>query len=132
MQRDHLVSCYTNRTWFFAHDQSFRDQKQNSDDNREIGLVNATPSSRLWTPLHRWKIMSKLRGDVRGHVLPRQIHTAFPNLGPIDTWLYGPPMLVTTSLNTVNQFTIAHSLQKFATLREYMKSMAGRMDLTTL
>lgn len=79
--------------------------------------------------------MSKLPADVHYHVLPRQIQMAFPNLGPlfyIDTWPYGPPMLVTTSPNTANQFTTVHSLPKFAAMREYMEPMTGEMDLTTL
>ena len=79
--------------------------------------------------------MSKLPGDVHSHVLPRQIQTAFPNLGPlfyIDIWPYGSPILVATSPNTANQFTIAHSLPKFAALRKYMEPMTGGMDLTTL
>ena len=60
---------------------------------------------------------------------------AFPKLGPllcIDTWPYGPPMLVATSPNTANQFIIARSLPNLAALREYMKPMTGGMDLTTL
>ena len=81
------------------------------------------------------KIMSRLPGDVHGHVLPRQIKMAFPGLGPlfyIDTWPFGPPMLVATSPDSANQITIIHSLPKFAALREYMKPMTGGMDLTTL
>jgi len=80
-------------------------------------------------------IMSKLPSDVHGHVLPRQIAKAFPNLGPlfyIDTWPFGPPMLVATSPDSANQITTAHSLPKFIALREYMKPMTGGMDLTTL
>ena len=79
--------------------------------------------------------MSKLPGDVHGHVLPRQIQMAFPNLGPlfyVDLWPYSSPVLVATSPNTANQFTITHSLPKFAALREYMQPMTGGMDLTTL
>lgn len=80
-------------------------------------------------------IMSKLPSDVHGHVLPRQITMAFPDLGPlfyIDTWPFGPPMLIATSPDSANQFTTAHSLPKFTALREYMKPMTGGMDLTTL
>jgi sterigmatocystin biosynthesis cytochrome P450 monooxygenase len=79
--------------------------------------------------------MSKLPSDVHGHVLPRQITIAFPTLGPlfyVDTWPFGPPMLVATSPHIANQITTAHSLPKFAALREYMKPMTGGMDLTTL
>lgn len=80
-------------------------------------------------------IMSKLPSDVHGHVLPRQIKLEYPSLGPlfyIDTWPFGPQMLVATSPDSANQITINHSLPKFAALREYMKPMTGGMDLTTL
>jgi len=49
--------------------------------------------------------MSQLPSDVHGHVLPRQIAMAFPDLGPlfyIDTWPFGPPMLVATSPESAN------------------------------
>lgn len=81
------------------------------------------------------KIMSKLPSDVHGHVLPRQISKAYPGLGPlfyVDTWPFGPPILAVISANGANQITVAHSLPKFAMLREYMKPMTGGMDLTTL
>ncbi|KAL6717352.1 hypothetical protein ACLMJK_005267 [Lecanora helva] len=79
--------------------------------------------------------MSELPSDVHGHVLPRQISKRYPDLGPIfyiDTWPFGPPILAVTSAEGANQITIAHSLPKFAMLREYMKPMTGGMDLTTL
>lgn len=80
-------------------------------------------------------IMSKLPSDVHGHVLPRQISKTYPTLGPvfyIDTWPFGPPILALTSADAANQATVAHSLPKFAMLREYMKPMTGGTDLTTL
>lgn len=80
-------------------------------------------------------IMAKLPGDVHGHLLPRQIQMAFPTLGPlfyIDPWPFGPPMLIATSPDSANQFTTAHSLPKFAALREFMRPIAGGVDLTTL
>ncbi|KAL8724720.1 MAG: hypothetical protein Q9166_007791, partial [cf. Caloplaca sp. 2 TL-2023] len=76
-----------------------------------------------------------LPGDVHGHVLPRQISKAYPNLGPLfylDTWPFGPPILAVTSADGANQITVAHSLPKFSMLRQYMKPMTGGMDLTTL
>ncbi|CAO1603760.1 hypothetical protein XANCAGTX0491_007338 [Xanthoria calcicola] len=79
--------------------------------------------------------MTRLPSDVHGHVLPRQILKSYPDLGPIfyvDTWPFGPPMLVVTSAHGANQFTVAHSLPKFATMRQYMQPMTGGMDLPTL
>ena len=81
------------------------------------------------------KIMSKLPSDVHGHVLPRQISKVYPKLGPvfyIDTWPFGPPMLVVTSAEGANQFTVAHSLPKFAALRQYVDPIAGGIDLITM
>lgn len=79
--------------------------------------------------------MSKLPGDVHGHVLPRQIELTIPNLGPIfyiDTWPFGPPILVATSSAAASQFTQGHSLPKFAKLRKYMYPMTGGNDLVTM
>ncbi|KAL9015328.1 MAG: hypothetical protein Q9173_000056 [Seirophora scorigena] len=79
--------------------------------------------------------MSRLPSDVHGHVLPRQISKAYPNLGPlfyVDTWPFGPPILALTSAGCANQVTVAHSLPKFSMMRRYMKPMTGGMDLTTL
>ncbi len=79
--------------------------------------------------------MSKLPSDVHAGVLPRQITMAFPTLGPlfyIDTWPFGPPMLVAASPYIANQVTTAHSLPKFAAMRDYMKPVTGGMDLTTM
>ena len=79
--------------------------------------------------------MAKLPSDVHGHVLPRQLREAYPAIGPlfyIDTWPFGPPMLIAASPDAANQITIAHSLPKFTALREYMKPMTGGMDLTTM
>ncbi|KAI9694887.1 MAG: hypothetical protein M1822_000503 [Bathelium mastoideum] len=80
-------------------------------------------------------IMGKLPSDVHGHVLPHQIVKSFPDVGPvfyIDTWPFGPPMLVITSSESANQITVNHSLPKFFVLREYMKPMTGGIDLITL
>ncbi|KAL8657646.1 MAG: hypothetical protein Q9226_001708 [Calogaya cf. arnoldii] len=41
-------------------------------------------------------------------------------------------MLVVTSAEGANQFTVAHSLPKFAAMRQYMEPMAGGIDLTTM
>ena len=79
--------------------------------------------------------MSKLPSDINGHVIPRQILLRFPNLASVfylDTWPFGPPMMVITSAYCANQVTVAHSLPKFAAMRDFMKPMTGDMDLLTL
>lgn len=81
------------------------------------------------------RIMSQLPSDVHGHVLPRQISKAYPNLGSLfylDTWPFGPPILALTSADYANQITVAHSLPKYSMMRRYMKPMTGGMDLVTL
>ncbi|MCJ1381835.1 hypothetical protein MMC17_004946 [Xylographa soralifera] len=80
-------------------------------------------------------IMSKLPGDVHGHVLPRQIELMFPKLGPIfyvDTWPFGPPILAVASPDGAHQITQVHSLPKFHALRDYMRPATGGNDLVTM
>lgn len=80
-------------------------------------------------------IMSKLPKDVHGHVLPHQIKLKVLDLGPvfyIDTWPFGPPMLVITAPDLAYQITQAHSLPKFHTLRDYMRPMTGGNDIITM
>jgi sterigmatocystin biosynthesis cytochrome P450 monooxygenase len=79
--------------------------------------------------------MSKLLKDVHGHVLPYQIRLKLPDLGPvfyIDTWPFGPPMLVITAPDQAYQITQAHSLPKFHALRDYMRPMTGGNDMITM
>ncbi|KAL2045339.1 hypothetical protein N7G274_002422 [Stereocaulon virgatum] len=80
-------------------------------------------------------IMTKLPKDVHGHVLPHQIRLTLPDLGPvfyIDTWPFGPPMLVIAASDQAYQITQVHSLPKFYALRDYMRPMTGGSDLITL
>lgn len=80
-------------------------------------------------------ITSKLPSDVHGHVLPHQIELAMSNLGPIfyiDTWPFGPPILVATSSAMASQFTQVHSLPKVANLSSYMYPMTGGNDLVSM
>ena len=78
--------------------------------------------------------MSKLPGDVHGHVLPHQIELMYPKLGPIfyvDTWPFGPSILAVASPEGAYQITQVHSLPKFPALRDYMRSATGGNDLVT-
>jgi sterigmatocystin biosynthesis cytochrome P450 monooxygenase len=79
--------------------------------------------------------MSKLPKDIHGHVLPHQIRLKLPDLDPvfyIDTWPFGPPMLVITAPDQAYQITQAHSLPKFHALRDYMRPMTGGNDMITM
>lgn len=80
-------------------------------------------------------IMSSLPSDIHGHVLPHQIKLRLPGLSPvfyIDTWPFGPPMLVITAPDQAHQVTQSHSLPKFHALRDYMRPMTGGNDLVTM
>jgi sterigmatocystin biosynthesis cytochrome P450 monooxygenase len=81
------------------------------------------------------KIMGKLPSDIHGHVLPHRIRQECPDLSPvfyIDTWPFGPPMLVITAPDQAYQVTQSHSLPKFHALRAYMRPMTGGNDMITL
>lgn len=80
-------------------------------------------------------IMSQLPSDVHGHVLPHQIRLLFPDMGPmfyIDTWPFGPQMLVVAAPDPAYQITQSHSLPKFYALRDYLRPMTGGSDLVTM
>lgn len=81
------------------------------------------------------KIMGTLPSDVHGHVLPNQIEQLLPNLGSVfylDTWPFGPPMLVVANPDACYQITQSHSLPKYHALRKYMEPMTGGKDLVTM
>ena len=81
------------------------------------------------------KIMSSLPADVHGHVLPHQIKLKLPDLGPVfyvDTWPFGPAMLVVTAPEQAYQITQVQSLPKFRALADYMRPVTGGNDMITL
>jgi len=81
------------------------------------------------------EIMSQVPGDVHGHILPHQIQRIFPDLGPmfyIDTWPFGPQMLVVAAPDPAYQIVQTHSLPKFYALAEYMLPITGGNNLVTM
>lgn len=81
------------------------------------------------------KIISSLPEDAHGHYLPDQIRRAYPELGPnfyLDLAPFAPSMLVLTSLDTLHQVTQQHPLEKFPSMRTFLKPLTGGLDIVTM
>ncbi|TVY80289.1 putative sterigmatocystin biosynthesis P450 monooxygenase [Lachnellula suecica] len=81
------------------------------------------------------KITSSLPNDAHGHYLPDQIRRAYPELGPnfyLDLAPFAPPMLVLTSLDTLNQVTQLHPLEKYPSMKAFLKPLTGGLDIVTM
>lgn len=81
------------------------------------------------------KIMSGLPKDAHLQYLPDQIRRAMPELGPnyyIDTWPFGPVMLVVSSPSTMSQITQEHSLPKHPGLRSFLLPLTDGLDIVTM
>ena len=82
-----------------------------------------------------YKITSFLPKDAHPNYLPDMIRRELPRLGPIyylDTWPFGPQMLVVTSTYGLYQITQEHSLPKYSALKGFLQPIAGGMDLVTM
>ncbi|CAG8975014.1 hypothetical protein HYALB_00012147 [Hymenoscyphus albidus] len=78
------------------------------------------------------KIISSLPSDAHGHYLPDQIRRAYPELGPnfyLNLAPFAPSMLVLTSLNTLHQVTQQHPLEKFPSMKTFLKPLTGGLDM---
>ena len=63
------------------------------------------------------------------------IRRTLPDLGPIyylDTWPFGPQMLVVASTDGLHQITQEHSLPKYHALKEFLKPIAEGLDIVTM
>ncbi|CAG8960151.1 hypothetical protein HYFRA_00010630 [Hymenoscyphus fraxineus] len=81
------------------------------------------------------EITTNLPPDIHPHILPHQISLLFPDLPPVfylDTYPFGPPLLIVASPEAAHQVTHVHSLPKFHTLKEFMRPMTGGEDLVTM
>ena len=93
-----------------------------------------------WNPLlghlyFCYKIASKLPKDAHPNYLPDMIRRELPSLGPIyylDTWPFGPQMLVVASTHGLYQITQEHSLPKYPALKYFLRPIADGMDLVTM
>ncbi|KAI4116566.1 MAG: hypothetical protein LQ338_007689 [Usnochroma carphineum] len=93
-----------------------------------------------WNPLlghlyFCYKITSKLPKDAHPNYLPNMARRELPNLGPnfyLDTWPFGPQMLVVASTKGLYQITQEHSLRKHPGLRYFLQPIAEGLDLVTM
>lgn len=85
--------------------------------------------------LFRNKIMSGVPRDTHLQYLPDQIRRAIPELGPnycIDTWPFGPVILVISSPLTMPQITKEHFLPKHPGLRSFLHPLTDGLDIVTM
>ena len=85
--------------------------------------------------LFAYKIASKLPKDAHPNYLPDMIRRAIPDLGPvyyIDTWPFGPQMLVVASPNSLYQVTQKHPLPKYHAMKAFLQPITGGLDIVTM
>lgn len=78
---------------------------------------------------------SKIPGDANPQYLPDVIRRELPDLGPmyyIDTWPFGPQMLVVASTRGLYQITQEHSLPKYHAMKQFLKPITGGLDIVTM
>lgn len=80
-------------------------------------------------------IMATLPKDAHPQYLPDQIRRTMPELGPVyylDTWPFGPVMMVVSSPSTLYQMTQEHSLPKYHALRRFLRPLTDGLDIVTM
>lgn len=63
------------------------------------------------------------------------IRRELPDLGPIyylDTWPFGPQMIVVASTHGLHQITQEHSLPKYHALKYFLKPISEGQDIVTM
>ena len=63
------------------------------------------------------------------------IRRELPELGPVyylDTWPFGPHMLVVASPSSLYQVTQEHSLPKYHAMRTFLQPITGGLDIVTM
>ena len=81
------------------------------------------------------KLMSKLPSDAHDQYLVDQIRRALPDLGPcfyVDTYPFGPPLLLLSTPYTLYQVTQEHSLPKYHMVKEFLKPLTDGLDIVTM
>ena len=82
-----------------------------------------------------YKMMKGLPKDAHPNFLPDMIRRALPDLGPVyylDTWPFGPQMLIVSSPHTLHQVMQEHPLPKYHTLRTFLLPIADGLDIVTM
>lgn len=82
-----------------------------------------------------YKLTSSLPKDAHPNYLPDMIRRKLPDLGPfyyVDTWPFGPQMLIVASTDGLHQITQKHSLPKYPALKYFLHPIAEGLDLVTM
>jgi len=93
-----------------------------------------------WNPLlghlyFCYRVQSKLPKDAHPNYLPDMVRRELPELGPIfylDTWPFGPQMLVVASTDGLYQITQKHSLPKYHAMKQFLKPISEGLDIVTM
>lgn len=93
-----------------------------------------------WNPISGhlafcYKITSSLPKDAHPNYLPDMIRRELRDLGPVyylDTWPFGPQMLIVASTRGLHQITQEHSLRKYPALKDFLRPIADGLDLVTM
>ena len=81
------------------------------------------------------KLMSKLPSDAHDQYLVDQIRRALPDLGPcfyVDTYPFGPPLLLLSTPSTLYQFTQEHPLPKYHMVKKFLYPLTDGLDIVTM
>ena len=82
-----------------------------------------------------YKIASALPKDAHPNYLPDMIRRLLPDLGPIyylDTWPFGPQMLIVASTHGLYQITQEHSLPKYHALKSFLQPITEGLDIVIM
>ena len=82
-----------------------------------------------------YKIATKLPKDAHPNYLPDMIRREIPELGPVyylDTWPFGPQMLVVASTGSLHQVTQHNSLPKYHAMKTFLQPITGGQDIVTM
>ena len=82
-----------------------------------------------------YKMTRGLPKDSHPNYLPDRIRRALPDLGPvyyIDTWPFGPQMLIVASTNSLYQVTQEHSLPKYHAMKDFLWPITNGLDIVTM
>ena len=81
------------------------------------------------------RILGRLPKDAHGYYLADQINREYPDLGPafyLDTWPFGPPILVVISPDMIAQYSQERYLRKHAGMRKFLEPLTGEYDLVSM
>lgn len=82
-----------------------------------------------------YKLTSRLPKDAHPNYLPDMIRRELPDLGPVyylDTWPFGPQMLIVASPSSLYQVTQEHSLPKYHAMKTFLQPITEGLDIVTM